>query len=254
MAKQVQLKAQARTAAGKSHVKKLRGAGTIPAVIYGAHHQPQNLAVAAVDLQQVLHRATGENVLVDLQVDEGGQTVNRLALIQEVQHHPVTDAVLHVDFHEVLATEKLRTSVPVRAVGEAAGVKTGGGILEYVMRDLRVECLPRDLPDVIEVNVEKLEIGQSIHVGEVAVPAGVTLLDDKQQPVFLVVAPITEEEEAALGQPAEAAEPEVIGAKKEEGEAAAPEGEKKAEAKPAAGKEAAKPEAAKAETKPAAKK
>ena len=168
MAKQVLLKAKARTEAGKTRVKKLRGTGAIPAVIYGAHHQPQSLAVAEIDLENVLHSATGENVLVDLQVEEGGKTVNRLALIQEVQHHPVTDSVMHVDFHEVLATEKLRTSVPVRAVGEAAGVKTGGGILEYVMRDLRVECLPRDLPDVIEVNVEKLEIGQSIHVGEIA--------------------------------------------------------------------------------------
>jgi large subunit ribosomal protein L25 len=253
MAKQVQLKAKARSEAGKTRVKKLRDSGLIPAVIYGVHNKPLNLAVAAVELKTALHTGTGENVLVDLLVEEGAQTVNRLALIQEVQHHPVTDAVLHVDFHEVLATEKLRTKVPVRAIGEPAGVKTGGGILEYVMRELHVECLPKDLPDVVEVNVEKLEIGQSIHVGEVTVPAGVELLDDKAQPVFLVVAPITEAEEAALGQPAESGEPEVIGAKLEEGEAgAAAEGDKKADGKPAAGKEGAKPEAGKAEAKPAA--
>ena len=109
---------------------------------------------------------------MDLQVDEGGKTNNRLALIQEVQHHPYEDTILHIDFHEVLATEKLRTSVPVRPVGEPAGVKNGGGVLEYVMRELHVECLPQDLPDVIEVNVEKLEIGQSIHVGDITPPAG----------------------------------------------------------------------------------
>ena len=169
---------------------------------------------------------------------------------------------MHVDFHEVLATEKLRTKVPVRPVGEPAGVKTGGGVLEYVMRELHVECLPKDLPELLEVNVEKLEIGQSIHVKDVAPPAGVTLIDEKDMTIFLIVAPIAEEV-AAVAE-AVPGEPEVIGAKKEEGEegaegeapakgdAKAPAG--KAEAKPAAGKADAKPAAAagKAEAKPAA--
>jgi large subunit ribosomal protein L25 len=246
MAKQVKLNAKLRAVAGKGKVRQLRHQGITPGVVYGAHTKPYNITVNARELSEVLHHATGENVLVDLAVDDGGQTTNRLALIQEVQHHPFEDTILHVDLHEVLATEKLRTKVPVRPLGEPAGVKTGGGVLEYILRELHVECLPKDLPDVIEVNVEKLEIGQSIHVSEIAPPAGVTFLDDKGQPVFLVVAPITEEEAA----PAEAgpAEPEVIGAKKEEGEAAA-----EGEAKPAAPKaETGKAEAPKAEAKPAA--
>jgi len=157
---------------------------------------------------------------VDLQVEEDGKTNNRLTLIQEVQHHPFEDTILHIDFHEVLATEKLRTSVPVRPIGEPAGVKTGGGVFEFVMRELHVECLPQDLPDLIEVNVEKMEIGSSIHVGEITPPNGVVLLDDKGQTVFLVAAPITEEELAAMTEAAAApsAEPEVLTAKKEEGE------------------------------------
>ena len=241
MAQKLQLKAKTRTETGKGAVKRMRAQGIVPAVIYGAHSKPINVAVAVTDLEKALHHATSENVLVDLQVDEDGKTNNRLALIQEVQHHPFEDTILHIDFHEVKATEKLRASVPVRPVGEPAGVKTGGGILEYVMRELHVECLPKDLPEVIEVNVEKLEIGQSIHVGDMAAPAGVTLLDDKIQTVFLIVAPITEEELAAMTEAAAApvAEPEVITAKKEEGEeGAAPEGEAgKADAKaPAAGK------------------
>src|SRR5579859_3843396 len=190
MAKKVQLKAKARTGSGRGAAKRLRAEGAVPAVIYGAHTKPLSVAVAVKELEKVLHDATGENVLVDLQVDEGGTTKNRLALIQEVQHHPYEDVVLHIDFHEVLATEKLRTRVPVRPVGEPAGVKTGGGVLEFVMRDLHVECLPQDLPDMIEVNVEKLEISQSIHVGEIVPPAGVALLDAKGQTVFLVAAPI----------------------------------------------------------------
>jgi large subunit ribosomal protein L25 len=254
MAKQVQLKAKSRSESGRAPVKRLRAQGIIPGIVYGAHIKPLTISVASSDLETVLHHATGENVLVDLQVDEAGKTNNRLALIQEVQHHPFADTILHVDFQEVSATEKLRTKVPVRPVGEPAGVKTGGGVLEFILRDLHVECLPKDLPDVIEVNVEKLEIGGSIHIGEITAPAGVALLDDKGQPVFLVVAPIAEVEET----PAEAgpAEPEVIGAKPEEGEEGA-EGEEKpagkGETKPAAKAEAGKPAApGKAEAKPAA--
>ena len=143
MAQQIQLKAKTRVERGKGLVKRLRARGMIPAVIYGTYNPPLNLTIDITDYETAIHHATGENLLVDLQVEQGGQALNRLALIQEVQHHPVTDVVLHIDFHEVSATEKLRTAVPVRATGEPTGVKNGGGILEYVMRELRVECLPR---------------------------------------------------------------------------------------------------------------
>ena len=243
MANKVQLKAKARTEVGRGAVKRLRSQGAVPAVIYGARTKPVNVTVAIEELEKVLHSGTSENVLVDLVVDEGGKTNNRLALIQEVQHHPYEDVILHIDFHEVVATEKLRANVPVRPIGEPAGVKTGGGVLEYVMRELRVECLPQDLPDMIEVNVEKLEISQSIHVGDITPPKGVAFLDDKGQTVFLIAAPITEEELAAMTEAAAApaGEPEVITAKVEEGEeGAVVEGE----AKPKA--EAGKPGEAKA--------
>ncbi|MEI8063069.1 MAG: 50S ribosomal protein L25 [Verrucomicrobiota bacterium] len=255
MAKQVQLKAKLRNVAGKTKVKRLRAQGSVPGSVYGAHTKPYNITVNTRELGDVLHSATGENVLVDLQVDDSGKTDNRLALIQEVQHHPFLDTILHVDFHELLATEKFHTKVPVRPSGEPVGVKTGGGVLEYVMRELHVECLPKDLPELLEVNVEKLEIGQSIHVKDVVPPAGVTLTDDKDMTIFLIVAPIAEE--VAATTEAASGEPEVIGAKKEEGAEGAAEGEAaagKAEAKPAAGKAAAeaKPAAGKAEAKPAA--
>jgi large subunit ribosomal protein L25 len=252
MAKQVQLKAKSRVETGKGPVKRLRAAGVIPAVVYGAHTKPLNIAIEFEELDKVLHHATGENVLVDLLVEENGQTNNRLALIQEVQHHPFEDVVLHVDFHEVSATEKLRTAVPVRPVGEPAGVKTGGGVLECVMRELHVECLPKDLPEVIEVNVEKLEIGLGIHVGDITPPAGVTLLDEKGQAVFIVAAPIAEEEVAPVV--AEGlVEPEVIGEKKEEGEEGeGAEGEAKGKPEAKGKAEAGKPEAGKGEAKPAA--
>src|SRR5579871_202730 len=144
MAQKVQLKAKTRTGIGRGAVKRLRSEGVVPAVIYSGHAKPINVGVNLKELEKALHSATGENVLVDLVVEDGGKTNNRLALIQEVQHHPYEDSILHIDFHEVLATEKLRTNVPVRPVGEPVGVKTGGGVLEYVMRELRVECLPQD--------------------------------------------------------------------------------------------------------------
>jgi len=230
MAKQVQLKAKSRTETGKGVAKRLRAAGVVPGVVYGAKVQPLAVTVTTDDLQTILEEhGTGGNVLVDLQVEQDGKTANRLALIQDVQQHPFQDRILHVDFREVSATEKLRTAVPVRAIGEPAGVKTGGGVLEFVMRELHVECLPQDLPDVIEVNVEAMEIGQSISVAQVAAPKGVAVLDSKDLAVFIVAAPMAEEEAT----PAEAVpgEPEVIGAKPAEGEEGA-----EGEAKPAAGK------------------
>ncbi len=223
-------------------MKKLRSSGVVPGVVYGPKTKALSVTVDLDELGEVLVHATGGNVLVDLAVEEGGTTVNRLALIQEVQHHPYKDEVLHVDFREVSATEKMRTKVSVHPVGEPSGVKNGGGMLEFVLRELTVECLPKDLPDVIEINVEKLEIGESINVGSLTPPAGVTFIEPKDRAVFTVAAPMAEEV-AAVAE-AVPGEPEVIGEKKVEGE----EGEVAAEGKPAAGKA----EAGKAEAKPAA--
>jgi large subunit ribosomal protein L25 len=242
MAKQVQLKAKMRTETGKGPVKRMRSAGVVPGVVYGPKTKPVSVTVDLEALGDVLAHATSGNVLVDLAVEADGKTVEHLALIQDVQHHPFRDEVLHVDFREVSATEKMRTTVSVRPVGEPAGVKTGGGMLEFVLRELNVECLPKDLPDVIEINVEKLEIGESLNVGAITPPAGVTLIDPKDRAVFTVAAPMAEEVEATAE--AGPAEPEVIGEKKAEGE----EGEAPAEGKAAA----AKPEAGKGEAKPAA--
>ena len=239
MARQIELKADARTETGKDAVKRLRMKDVVPAVVYGAKEQASdrtpnamNIAVSRPELARVLHHVRGANVLVNLQVAEGGAMKNRLTLIKEVQYHPVTDQILHVDFHEVSATQKLRTTVPVQAVGEPIGAKEGG-VLEFVMRELRVECSPKDLPEVIEINVEKLAIGQSIQVGAVVAPPGVMLLDNKEQAVFTVAAPMAEEEVVVAPVEGAAAEPEVITAKKAEGEEGEEEeeGETKAEGK-----------------------
>src|SRR6185503_15806187 len=132
--------------------------------------------------------------------------------------------VLHVDLHEVAEDEKVTIMVPVESTGEAVGVKTSGGVLEHVLFKIKVRAFPKDLPEVIEVDVSKLEIGQAIHLGEIPMPASVEVIGDKKVPVIAVAAPITEAQEAAALESATTplAEPEVIKEKKEEGEGEAP--------------------------------
>ena len=219
--KSVSLKVFPRTLAKRAGVKKLRTSGRVPAVIYGRRTSPQNLEIGVNEIEDLIHHSVSETILVDLAV-EGGSQGQRLALVQEVQHHPLSGRVLHVDFHEVAENEKVTVTVPVETVGEAAGVKTGGGVLEHVLFKIKVRALPRDLPEVINVDVSQLEIGQSIHLNEIPLPEGVEVIGDKNIPVISVAAPITEAQEAAALEAATTplAEPEVLKEKKEEGEAA----------------------------------
>jgi large subunit ribosomal protein L25 len=184
---------------------------------------------------------------VDLAIEKDAQA-KRLALVQEVQRHPIDGKVLHVDFHEVAENEKVTVQVPVETTGEAAGVKNSGGVLEHVLFKLKVRCLPKDLPEQIMIDVTALEIGKSIHIGEVVAPAGVEILGDKKISVVSVAAPRAEEEATPVAGDAKAAgEVEMTKEKKdEEGEAKPGEkapakadakagdkgAEKKAEAKP----------------------
>jgi large subunit ribosomal protein L25 len=248
--KSVPLNAFARTQAGRGGVKKLRTTGRIPAVIYGRQTKPQNLEINAKELEDLIHHSVSENILVDLALDQS----KRLALVQEVQHHPLNGTVLHVDFHEVAETEKVTIMVPLETVGEAAGVKTGGGVLEHVQFKIKVRALPKDLPEQIVVDVTSLELGKSIHLGEIKAPEGVEILGDKKVSVISVAMPRTEEEEAAATEaaPAAAGDVEMIKEKKEEGEegAAPAKGEKAAEK--GAAKAAEKGAAAKPGEKPSA--
>ena len=214
--KSVSLNAFPRTLGRRAGAKKLRATGRIPAVIYGRQAQPQNLEVSAKEMETLIHHSVSENLLVDLEVKDDTRP-KRLALVQEVQHHPLSGAVLHVDFHEVAENEKVTVMVPVETEGEAAGVKTEGGVLEHVLFKIRVRGLPKDLPEVITVDVSHLNIGQAIHLGEIKVPANVEVIGDKQIPVIAVAAPRTEEEEAAEAAEAATApgEVEMIKEKKE---------------------------------------
>jgi large subunit ribosomal protein L25 len=217
MAKQVKLKAEPRADVGRSGVRKLRARGLIPAVIYGGKVKPQSLQVAARDINAMMSHASGENVLVELEIS--GEKSNRAALVQEVQHSPVGGEIVHVDFHAISMDETIQAEVPLEPSGTPVGVKTFGGLLEQSLRALAIECLPRDLPDRISVDVSQLNIGDSIHVRDIQLPSGVTAKVPADLTAFSVLAPAVEEEPVAVEAEA-AAGPEVITEKKEEGEAA----------------------------------
>ncbi len=247
MAKQVSLKASHRSGVGRQQARKTRDLNQIPAIVYGAHTQPINIQLDSKEVTRVFKQATSENMLVDLALDEGGKISNRLAFIKEIQHHPLTDKVLHLDFFEIRADEKLKARVAIVAIGEPAGVRTGGGVLEQVLREIEVECLPKNLPDRIEVDVSALEIGANIHVAQIKAPANVAILSHADVSVFSVLAPAKEEVVAPTA--AALTEPELIKKKTEDGEeaSAGKDGKPAGDAKGAPAKGAA--PAAKAEKK-----
>lgn len=203
MANEVTLKAQQRAGTGRSATRKLKRVGQVPAVIYG-HGDPENLQVFARDIENALNHAVGEHLLVSLEVE--GEKAPRHAIIQDVQHHPVSADVLHVDFVRVLMDEAIASTIPVEPKGEAFGVKNQGGILEQSLREMEVEALPKDLPELIIVDVSELRVGETLSVKDVKLPAGVTALDDPELAVFVMAEPNV----AAVEEAGAAVTPEVL--------------------------------------------
>jgi len=214
MAQQPKLKAHTRNLLGRNAVKQIKGKGLVPGVIYGSNQAPLPLQVENRELSAVLAHASSEHILVELEIVDGNQSTNKLALIQEVQHHPLKRGLVHVDFHAVSATEKITPSVPIETVGEALGVRTFGGLLEHSLRSLEVQCYPQDLPGVIRIDVTNLNIGESLHVRDIQLPPGVEAITDANLTAVSVVASRVGEETAEGAEQPTA--PEVISEKKAE--------------------------------------
>jgi large subunit ribosomal protein L25 len=214
MAQQVKLKAQKRTLVGRNAVKRIREKGLVPGVIYGSNQQPMPLEVDSRQLSTVLAHASSEHILVELEIVDGDQGTNKLVLIQEVQHHPLKRDLVHVDFHAVSATEKITSAVPIETTGEALGVRTFGGLLEHSLRTLEVQCYPQDLPGIVQIDVTNLNIGETLHVRDLQLPAGVEAITDEDLTVVSVVASRVGEETTETAE--QAATPEVITEKKTE--------------------------------------
>lgn len=218
MAKQTKIKATLREQVGGRASRKLSRAGFVPANIYGKDVANLNLQLDKREITKILAHASSEHILVDLEIAQDGGTSNRLALIQEVQHHPLRRDVIHVDFHEVKADEKIHAAIPIEPVGEPDGVKNFGGVMEVAIHELEVECLPKDLPEFLRVEVSALGIGQSIHVRDLVLPEGVVAKASPDLTVITVATPRVEAEPTAAA--ATATEPEVLKEKKpEEGKA-----------------------------------
>jgi len=209
------LSATRRTGTGKGVARTLRRDGNVPAVIYGHKREPQALAVAARDLEKLLEHISADNTVIELGIE--GATAR--ALIREIQRHPFKRQILHVDFQEVVAGEKMTVRVPLRLVGTPVGVRLGGGIVDHTLRELTISVDPSSIPNHIDVDITNLNLGESIHVSQVPVPAGVEVEDEPNAAVVVIATPRAAIEAAATGETPAPGEPEVIRAKKpEEGE------------------------------------
>jgi large subunit ribosomal protein L25 len=222
---------------GKSQT--LRQKGFVPCVVYGEGKKTLALKIERSRLIKFMHaHHGGENMVITLKVAGSGakKTDERPVLIKEVQVHPVQDEILHIDFNEVSLTKRIVVKVPLHAAGEPVGVKQDGGTLEHVMWEIDVECLPTQIPEKIDINVEAMKIGDTIHVRDLAVPEGVTIKHDLESIVLNLVPPHKEDLVApeAGAEGAAATEPEVI--KKEKKPAEGEEEEAKPEAKKSEGK------------------
>ena len=213
MAQIVQLAAEPREAHKKTGARALRRAGRVPAILYGHGAEPRPLAVEAVELGHLLERIHPESTIVEVAL---GDTTVR-ALIREIQRHPLKPGIVHIDFQEIHAGEKIRIEIPVHLTGIPEGVRNQGGTLDQVLRTIQIEVDPTQIPENVELDVTALVIGKSLHISDLNIP-GVEILADPTLTVCTVVAPRVEEvvapapvEGAVVAPEAEAvAEPEVI--------------------------------------------
>ncbi len=194
---------EAREAVGKGANRKLRAAGKAPAVLYGRGRDSLPLAIDPRVLDKIL-RASGSNTLLDLTVEGHAERTESVALVREMQRHPLCGDIVHVDFYEVDLTRAVTIEVPVHLTGKARGLDFGG-ILEHTLREISLECLPRAIPESIEVDISAMEVGDVIHVSELALPEGVSLVTDGDLGVVHIAMP---QAEAAATAATEAETPE----------------------------------------------
>jgi large subunit ribosomal protein L25 len=217
------LSATPRSDTGKGVARTLRREGRVPGVIYGRTREALPLSINARELTRLLEHISAENTVIDLTID--GTTAR--TLIRQIQRHPLKRNILHVDLQELVAGEKVEVRIPIVLQGIPAGVRTSGGILDQVMRELRVRVDPSNIPTRIEVDVTELNIGHSIHVNEITISSGVEVLDDDELTVATVGAPKEIEEPTPAAEAAEPAEPELIRERKGDEEEAEAEPETK---------------------------
>ncbi len=207
---------QKREATGKNANRRLRASGVVPAVLYGGERETVSIQVVRKQMIELLKKAGSDHPIFLLKLADSGQ--ERHAMVRELKVHPITRILQHIDFQRILMTEKLRTTVPIEIIGIAYGVKTEGGLIDFVTREVQVECLPADIPRKITIDVTALHIGQHVEAHELELPAGIELLEDADR--VIVSCTHTHAEQSAAGGEglleAAKAEPEVVKKKKPE--------------------------------------
>jgi large subunit ribosomal protein L25 len=222
-----ELEAKLRQETGKGPMRRIRAAGNVPGVLYGEGNDPVALEFSFRDFYHVTHTRAGSNVILDLKID-GADRAECKAIVREIQYHPVRRDVLHVDFQEISMTKQVHVRVPVELIGEPLGVRTKGGVLELLHREVEVRCLPADIPESLPIEVTDLDVGDSLQVRDLSFEAG-EIIDEMDATVITIVAPTVVEEAPK--------EEEVVAEEGEEGAGEATEGAKKEGEKkgPAAG-------------------
>jgi large subunit ribosomal protein L25 len=209
--KTIEITVEKRSSRGKNEARRTRQTGRIPAVVYGAGKDTVPITVDVRSLADAFRGGAGENAIFLLKLQDTGET--RHAMIREFQRDPVSRRPVHLDFVRVLMDTKIRVRVPVEVVGVARGVRVDAGILDFVTREIEIECLPGNIPDHLPLDVTELGIGDALRISDLAAPEGVEVVDDLEKVIVHVAHPAAEEVAAPVEAEAvagELAEPEVL--------------------------------------------
>lgn len=221
---QVKLAGKVRKETGKAEIGRQRLQGVIPAIAYRKGEKSTPLFLDSKAMEKALRTSAGENVIINLKIDGDEKKKDRTCIIKEIQRNPLSGSVIHVDFNEISLTETIKVSVPLATKGEPLGVKQDGGVLEHLLWEIQVECLPTEIPQKLEVDVVNLKIGDALFVRDIIAPKGVKILNDAEVRIIAVNKPVEIKVEEVAPEAA-ITEPEVLKQKKPE-EIAAEEAEK----------------------------
>ena len=205
--RQFNVTSETRTEFGKNATRKLRRAGKVPAVLYGHKEETLALSLNPKELLAVLHSATGHNSIFSLDIQDGPSTS---VMVKDWQYDPIKGNLLHADLLRIAMDETLQVNVPITTTGEAKGVKEQGGIFEFVLREVQVECLPAEIPENITIDISKLEIGSNLRVSDLPLDSKIKMLSDPDLVIAHVIAPKEEKATEVIAEQPATAEPEVI--------------------------------------------
>ena len=209
--KEAVLEVKSRVGVGKNVARSLRRDGRVPAALYGPEREPKSVSVSLKDLERLMREGGGSNMLLSLNVDGAGAGSDK-SLIRQMQRDPVRGEILHVDFHQIPMNRPINLTIPIHLVGIPVGVKDEGGVMQHIIRELEISCLPTEIPESLEIDVSGLEIQGSIHVSDVTVE-NATILADPQRTIVIVSPPTVSTEKTDEEADEDAAtEPTLVGA------------------------------------------